>query len=130
MNWKPQGFTSVAPYLIVNGAQKLLDFVVQVFDAEPLRRYEDDKGKLMHAEARIDDTVIMFADAAPDWPATTVHVHVYVSDVDAVFKKAVAAGGTVVQEPKTREGDPDKRGGVADPTGVTWWISSQQPDRG
>ena len=71
MSWKPDNYTSVAPYLTVNGAQKLLDFIVAVFNAEPLRRYEDDAGKLMHAEARIDDTVVMFADAAPDWPTMT-----------------------------------------------------------
>ncbi|HET9441588.1 MAG TPA: VOC family protein [Longimicrobiales bacterium] len=123
-NWKPPGYTSVAPYLVVNGAQRLLDFLVEVFDAEPLRRYDGPDGKLVHAEARVDDTVVMFADAAGDYQPMPVNVHVYVSDVDAVFQKAVRAGGTVVQEPKQQD-DPDKRGGVTDPTGITWWIASQ-----
>lgn len=123
-NWKPQDYTSVAPYLVVDGAQRLLDFMVEVFGAEPLRRYEGADGKLVHGEARIDDTVVMFADAAGSYQPMPINLHVYVPDVDAVFRKAVAAGGTVVQEPKQKD-DPDKRGGVTDPTGITWWIASQ-----
>jgi uncharacterized glyoxalase superfamily protein PhnB len=79
----------------------------------------------MHAEVRIDDTVVMIADGGGAWPAFPSWLHVYVPDVDATYRRALAAGGVSVQEPKAREGDPDRRGGVKDPGGNTWWVSTQ-----
>ena len=123
--FKPEGYTSVAPYLVVEGAQATIDFLKQVFDATDLRCFPDDAGKLLHAEVRIDDTVIMIADAAPPhWPAVPAHVHVYVRDVDAVYQSALAAGATAVQEP-VRKSDEDKRGGFTDVGGITWWVATK-----
>jgi uncharacterized glyoxalase superfamily protein PhnB len=123
-SWKPEGYTSLAPYLIVEGAQRLLDFMKAAFGAEPLRLYDAGDGKLLHGEARVGDTVVMFADANEHYPAIPTNLHLYVPDVDAVMQQAQAAGATVVQEPKEREGDPDRRGGVRDPVGIIWWIST------
>ena len=78
----------------------------------------------MHAEARIDDTVVMLADSAPNWPPVPSHVHVYVRDVDATYSRALAAGATSVQEPVQKK-DEDKRGGVRDAGGTTWWIATR-----
>jgi uncharacterized glyoxalase superfamily protein PhnB len=122
--WKPEGYTSVAPYLIVDGAQKLIDFLKETFGARELRR-TDAEGRVRHAELRIDDTVVMLSDAQPGWPATPLNVHVYVQDVDAVYARGLAAGGVPVQEP-ARRGDVDKRGGFRDPVGNTWWVATQQ----
>ena len=61
-SYKPQAYSSVSPYLIVDGASRTIDFLVQVFDAVELRRFPDPTGKIMHAEVRIDDTVVMLAD--------------------------------------------------------------------
>ena len=55
----------------------------------------------------------------------SAHVHVYVPDVDASFEKAKQAGGKVVQEPVQKD-DPDKRGGITDPSGITWWLATTQ----
>ena len=88
-------------------------------------RLGNDSGTVKHAEVRIDDTVIMVADPVlPGWPPVASHVHVYVRDVDATYRKALAAGGTSVQEPAQR-GDDDKRGGIKDPGGTTWWIATR-----
>jgi uncharacterized glyoxalase superfamily protein PhnB len=122
--FKPQGYNSVSPYLIVKGASQTIEFLVQVFDAVALRRFPDANGKLMHAEVRIDDTVVMLADSAPDWPPIASQVHVYVSDVDATYRRALEAGATPVQEPVKKE-DEDKRGGVKDAGGTTWWIATK-----
>ena len=82
-------------------------------------------GKLMHAEVRIDDTVIMLADPAPpDWPPISCYVHIYVRDVDATYRKAMEAGAVSVQEPVKKQ-DEDKRGGVKDAGGATWWIATK-----
>lgn len=125
VGWKPEEYSSVSPYIMVAGAQRLIDFLKRAFGATELRRYDLPDGSIMHAEVRIDDTVIMLADAGGKWPAFPVWLHVYVPDVDATYQRALAAGGVGVQEPQQREGEPDRRGGVKDPAGNTWWISTQ-----
>jgi PhnB protein len=122
-SYKPQAYNSVSPYLIVDGASRTIDFLVQVFDAVELRRFPDPAGKIMHAEVRIDDTVVMLADAAAEWPPTPASVHIYVPDVEATYRRALAAGATSVQEPVKKD-DADKRGGVKDAGGTTWWIAT------
>lgn len=124
--WKPAGYSTVSPYLVADGAQQVVDFLGATFEGQQLRRYDGPDGTIMHAEVRIGDTVVMIGDAGESWPAVPCHVHVYVDDVDAAFQRALAAGGVVVQEPARREGDPDRRGGVKDPAGNTWWIATQQ----
>ncbi len=124
---KPAGYTSVAVYLMVEGVEKVVEFLKKTFDATELRRYERPDGSVMHMEVRIDDTVVMLADAGGPWPALPVWLHVYVDDVDETYRCALAAGGESVQEPVRKEGDPDRRGGVKDPAGNTWWIATQQP---
>ena len=121
---KPEGYSSVSPYLVVDGAQRVIDFLKQTFGATELRRFDKPDGSIMHAEVRIDDTVIMLADGGEAWPAFPAFIHVYVPDVDATYRRALAAGGVSVQEPQQR-GDPDRRGGVKDPAGNTWWMATQ-----
>jgi PhnB protein len=124
MSHKPDGYSSVSPYLIVAGAAATIDFLKAVFGAVELRRFPDPSGKLMHAEVRIDDTVIMLADGTDGWPPVAGHVHVYVRDVDETYRGALAAGATSVQQPVKKE-DEDKRGGVKDAGGTTWWIATR-----
>jgi uncharacterized glyoxalase superfamily protein PhnB len=121
--YKPEGYTSVTPYLIVDGAAGTIDFLVRAFDAVELRRFPAPGGGVLHAEVRIDDTVVMLADATASWPPVPTHVHVYVPDVDVSYRRALAAGATAVQEPVQKD-DPDKRGGVQDAGGTTWWIAT------
>lgn len=126
MSWKPSGYSSVSPYLMVRDAEAALRFLEAAFSASRLRvHYRADGIGIEHAEARIDDTVVMMGEV-PD--AGEAHVHVYVVDAEASFAKAVAAGGTVVQDLR-RSGDGDYRGGVADGNGTVWWISTQEEDR-
>jgi PhnB protein len=121
---KPDDYTTVSPYLIVGGAAGTIEFLRTVFGAVELRRFATPDGSIMHAEVRIDDTVVMIADAADGWPPVASHVHVYVPDVDATYKRALAAGATSVQEPVKKQ-DADKRGGVKDAGGTTWWIATK-----
>jgi PhnB protein len=122
--YKPEGYTSVAPYLIVDGAERTIEFARRAFDALELRRFPAQNGAIMHAEIRIDDTVVMLADGGPGWPPVPAHVHVYVRDVDDTYRRALAAGATPVQEPVKKD-DDDKRGGVKDAGGTTWWIATK-----
>jgi len=128
-NWKPRSYSSDSPYLVVAGPQQVIDFVKAVFGATELRRYDLLDGTIMHAEVRIDDTVVMLGDGGGAFPPFASLIHVYVDDVDRVFERAIAAGGTPVELPQTREGDPDRRGSVKDPCGNTWAISTQRPEQ-
>lgn len=123
-SYKPNSYNTVSPYLIVDGASATIDFLKRVLGAVELRRFPDAAGKLMHAEVRIDDTVVMIADGGDGWPPVPSHVHVYVSDVDATYRRALEGGATSVQEPIKKE-DEDKRGGVKDMGGTTWWIATK-----
>ena len=120
---KPTGYSSVSPYLVIDGAARTIEFLRQTFDAVPLRQHPRPDGRLQHAEVRIEDTVIMLGDSLEGWPPVASHVHVYVADVDATYARALAAGGTSVQAPEQKE-DEDKRGGVKDAGGTTWWIGT------
>lgn len=121
MSYKPEGHTSVSPYLIVDNAEKTLAFVRAVFGSEAIFVHRDSGGRTVHVEFRIDDTVVMCGES-PGGPAANVHV--YVPDVDGAFARAVEAGGSVAQE-VSEQGDGDRRGGVTDPSGTTWWLSTQ-----
>ena len=123
--YKPSGYNSLSPYLVVNGAQRMIDFLKKVFDAQELRRYDTPDGKIMHAEMRIDDSVIMLADSTEQYPPNKLLMHLYVQDVDASFKKALDAGCKVIDQPKVQEGDPDRRGTLEDFSGNLWSISTQ-----
>lgn len=121
-DFKPDSYTTVSPYLIVSDAAATIRFLERVFNGELLRSFPDDQGRLMHAEVRIDDTVVMLADSAPGWPPVPAHVHIYVKDVDATYRQALDEGAVSIQEP-VQKGDEDKRGGVKDAGGTTWWIA-------
>lgn len=124
MSYKPSGYNTVSPYLIVDGASGTIDFLVEVFGAEEIRRFPYENGKIMHAEVRIDDSVVMLSDGAAGGGASNPSsVHIYVPDVDATYQRAIDAGAESVQAPIKKD-DPDKRGGVRDSGGTTWWIAT------
>lgn len=124
-DFKPEGYSTVSPYLVVSGAEGTLNFLERTFGAQRLRQFPAEDGKLIHAEVRLGDSVIMVADGAEGWPPLACHVHVYVEDVDATYRRALDEGAEAVQEP-IRKDDEDKRGGVRDPGGTTWWIATRQ----
>lgn len=123
-SYKPEGYSTVSPYLIVDGAAETIAFLKRALGAEEIRRFPDAEGRLMHAEVRIGDSVIMLADSSSEWKSIPSNVHVYVEDVDAAYRRALEAGAESVQEPTKKE-DEDRRGGVKDAGGTTWWIATK-----
>lgn len=123
-SYKPEGYSTVSPYLVVAGAAETIEFAKRVLGAVELARYPGPDGRVMHAEVRIGDTVVMIADGFEGWPPVEGHVHVYVEDVDATYRRGLEAGATSVQEPVKKD-DPDKRGGIKDAGGTTWWIATR-----
>jgi uncharacterized glyoxalase superfamily protein PhnB len=108
---------------MVDGAQRVIDFATDVLGGRLIMRIDRDDGSLMHGALRIGDSVIMLAEGTEGSPAFPVWLHVYVPDVDATYRQALAEGGTSVQEP-SEQGDGDRRGGVKDRAGNTWWIAT------
>ena len=124
-NFKPTDYNSVSPYFIVNGAQKFIDLMKLIFAAKEIRRYDLPDGKIMHAEIKIDDSIIMLGDSSDKYPPISLVMHVYVPNVDETFQKAVDAGCEVIEQPKVREGDPDKRATFKDFAGNMWSVGTQ-----
>ncbi|HLT72320.1 MAG TPA: VOC family protein [Cyclobacteriaceae bacterium] len=123
--FKPDNYNSVSPYFVVDGAQKMVDFLKQLFNATELRRYDNPDGTIMHVEVRIDDSVVMIGDSTANYPPNTHLMHIYVPDVDTTFKKALSLGCTAIDQPVQKDGDPDKRGMFSDFAGNSWAIGTQ-----
>jgi len=122
--YKPEGYPSLAPYMIVENGEESLSFIERVFGGKRLRTFPDENGKFYHAEIRVGDAVIMLADGGNGWEAAPSYLHLYVEDVDAIFEQAVAAGAEPLQRPEKKD-DADKRGGFKAPGGITWWVATQ-----
>ena len=123
--YKPDGYNSISPYLVVIGAQKMIDLLQDIFRAVELRKYKLPDGSIVHAEIKIDDSVVMLADASEKYPPNQLLLHVYVPDVDKTFDKAVAARCEVVGVPVRKQEEPDKRGSFRDFSGNVWSVSTQ-----
>lgn len=99
--------------------------MIKVFNAKELRRYDNPDGTIMHAEIQIDDSVLMLGDASDKFPPVPLVMHVYVPNVDDIFNKAINAGCEIIEQPKEREGDPDRRATFKDFAGNMWSVGTQ-----
>ena len=124
--FKPSGYNSASPYFIVPHAQRFMELLKALFNAQELRRYDMPGGTIMHAELMLDDSVIMLGEASEKFPAVPIVMHVYVPDVDAAYAKALALGCEAVEPPKQREGDPDRRASFKDYAGNWWSVGTQR----
>src|SRR5688572_20177124 len=115
----PEGMHTVTPYLIVDGASALIQFIEQSFDAKTLAIMKGQEGKVLHASVQIGDSQIMVADASDKYPAGSSRLYLYVDDVDATYKKALHAKGISLREP-TDEFYGDRSSGVKDVWGNEW----------
>jgi uncharacterized glyoxalase superfamily protein PhnB len=123
----PEGYRTVTPYLVVDGASAVLDFVKKAFDAREKFRMDMADGKIGHAEVEIGDSVVMMGDAGGETRAMPAMIHLYVEDCDATYEQALAAGGTSEREP-TNQFYGDRSAGVRDPGGNVWWIATHVED--
>lgn len=123
----PEGFHTVTPYLIVQGASKLIDFLKQAFEAEEIYRQNMPDGTVMHAQVRMGDSMLMMSDATSQHKPMPSMIYLYVEDVDAVYNRALKAGATSLRKP-TDEFYGDRSGGVKDQFGNQWWIGTHIED--
>jgi PhnB protein len=131
----PKGFHTVTPHLVCRDAAKAIEFYQKAFGAEPRRAHYMPDGKIMHAEIRIGDSIIMLGEEAPSWGVlspqslgnTTTVIHLYTDDVDALFQKATAAGCTAAM-PVMDQFWGDRYGQVVDPFGHKWSLATHKED--
>jgi PhnB protein len=131
----PDGYPRVSPYLVVDGAQKAIEFYSTVLGATERMRMPGPDGRIGHAELQVGDSVIMLADEFPDMGAkgpsayggSPVSISVYVEDVDATFDKATGAGATVVR-PLENQFYGDRSATFDDPFGHRWTIATHVED--
>ncbi|MGH7067465.1 MAG: VOC family protein [Acetobacteraceae bacterium] len=124
---KPDQYHAVTPYLIADGAAKVIDFAKTTFGAVETVRLAAPGGRIGHAELRIGDSTVMLADASSEHPAMPATLLVYVEDVDATYRRALSAGATSVR-PVANQFYGDRSGGVRDRSGNVWHIATHVED--
>ena len=123
----PDGYPRFIPFLIVNDAPKLIDFLTEVLGAQETDRVTMPDGKVAHAEVKLGDSMIMISETSDEYPPNPTMIHVYVEDVDAVYKKAMDAGAESLKQP----GDQfygDRSCMVKDASGNSWGIATHIKD--
>jgi PhnB protein len=124
----PDGYHTVTPYLLVQDAEKLIDFVIKVFDAKETVRMSMPNGAIGHAEVRLGDSVIMLSEAqGGDYKPMPTGIYLYVENCDAIYKLALEAGATSIMQP-TDQFYGDRSAGIKDQFGNLWYIATHIED--
>ncbi len=123
----PEGHHTVTPYIVSPGVAKMIDFAKQAFGATGSLCVQASRmDACMHAEIKIGDSIVMMGEGQDDkkFPAM---LHIYMEDVDAVYRRALQAGAKSIREPADQPYG-DRSGGVEDEFGNQWWISTHIQD--
>ena len=117
------GWQALLPYLIVDDAAKLLDWLARALGAEVEDVDKHDDGSVMHASVRLGGGVLEVSDARPEFPARPCALHYYVPDVDKLFQAAVALGTEVLMPPVDHDYG-ERACGLQDPCGNHWYLAT------
>ena len=123
---RPEGFHAITPQLSVEDGGRAMEFYKQAFGAVEIARALDPSGKkVWHGVMRLHDSMFFVNDTFPDMGGTLsrAQLWVYVPDVDALFKQAVAAGCTGKMPPMDMFWG-DRMANLADPFGQTWTFAT------
>lgn len=118
----PEGYNTVMPYLIVKDALGLMEFLKEVFGAVEKMKEMTDNSQLRHGEVLINESCIMMAEASDQWRVQNAGMYINVANADETYKKALTAGADSIMEPANQS--YGRSGGITDPHGNTWWITS------
>ena len=123
----PEGFHTVTPYLLTQGAARLIEFISAAFGGE-LRVHETRRdGAVMHATMQVGDSMLMLADATPPFGPMAASIYLYVTDCDTVYQRALSAGGISVFPMMTLPSG-QRYGAIKDPCDNIWWVATQVED--
>lgn len=131
----PDGYHSVQPYLIIDGAARAIEYYKKAFGATERLSMKEKDGRVSHAEIQIGDSVVMLADENPQIQAfgpthyggSSVSLLIYTEDCDAMYHQAIAAGAIGVREPADQFYG-DRMAGIDDPFGYKWYIATHIKD--
>jgi len=123
----PDGYHTVTPHLVNENVSRLIEFLKRAFDAQEVHRLAGPDGRVMHAELRIGDSMVMIGEASNECKPMPSSIALYVEDVDEVYRRALAAGAVTLKEPMDQFYG-DRSGGVKDPSGNHWWIATHIED--
>lgn len=131
----PEGYHTITPFLTVRDAARAIEFYKQAFGAEERGVARDPDGKIMHAELKIGDSIIMLSDEYPDFGSLSpqsiggsgMGLHIYLDGVDAAFDRALKAGAQV-EMPVMDQFWGDRYGRLRDPFGHKWSIGTHIKD--
>lgn len=135
VNYIPQGYHTVIPYLSVKGASAAIDFYKNAFGATEVMRMATPDGRIGHAELKIGDSHVMLADEFPQMNflspksigGSPVNIMIYVENAETIFNRAVD-GGAKVLKPVQDQFYGDRSGSIEDPFGHMWTISTHIED--
>ncbi len=125
----PEGLRDINVYLHPTGTPRFIEFLESAFGAEQVARYESPEGVVLHAKVRVGDSMVEMGEAHGSYQPLPTTIFMYVPDVDAVYRRAIEAGGTSLFEPADQPYG-DRNGGVIDPVGNYWYISTHIKDVG
>jgi len=123
----PAGLRAVTPYLHVHGAVRMVDFLREAFEAEEVERAASPDGTILHAKIRIGDSIIEMGEAHGEYQPMPSTLHLYVSNMDTVYARALRAGASSLREPRD-EPYGDRNSGILDPSGNRWFIATHIKD--
>lgn len=118
----PQGYQQVMPYLIIKNAKSFFTFIQDVFGATEKMKVMRDENTVMHGELQIGESLVMYADSTDEFKTQNAGLFIYVVDADETYAKAIAEGAASVAAMSDQP--YGRTGGVKDPFGNVWWISS------
>ena len=118
----PEGYQTVTPYLILKNAAVFIVFAQKVFNAELVNKHMRDETIIMHAEIKIGNSIIMFADSTTQYAPSSAGFFIYSDDADKVYENAVSNGAVAVTE--VTDQPYGRSGGIKDAFENTWWITS------
>ena len=130
----PDGYYSLTPYLVCKDAAKAIEFYTRAFGAEECARMPGPGGRIMHAEVKIGNSMLMLSDenpergaVAPSGSGRSSSLMFYTDNVDGVFKRAIELGATSIETP-TDMFWGDRMGNLKDPFGHQWAIATHKED--
>lgn len=119
----PDGYHTITPYFVTKNSREFIEFLKKAFNAESVSISESPDARVMHAEIRIGDSMMMLSEASESYPAVNGLIYLYVKDTDALYRQALEAGAESLMEPADQFYG-DRNAGVKDPFGNTWWIGT------
>ena len=116
-------YRTVTPYLVVSDADTELAFLKAAFGATEVDCQRNPDNRVMHAEMKIGDSLVMLGQAGGRWTPRPAALYLWVDNVDATYARALQAGATSESEPEDKPYG-HRNAGVIDQNGITWWIGA------